>query len=431
MLDAAMLGSQVLFQAEDAAAAEAFQMVQMGPGAIIDKKINPIQMPLLTQLDKPIAIDNALERTLQNNIGGVRGGLLDVGGRQPVSATEAQISATSAAGLTIAEQTRWQEQLDYLYTEQFRRLAIRPVAPSEPWELLVEEFHKRCKDRGVPTKAWAHIIEVKATRTVGRGSEMQKQQISMQLYSLLRSDPNVPKGVLVRHLRHTASNLVGREYLEQIWPEEEIEISPTKDENIAQTENAGMLLGVPPIRSNEENPLAHAVTHLQFDAQKLQEASQGQMEPQAFLLLMGVSLPHIAETLDSMTSDEVTGQMKQQLFNAYENIVAQFKKFAQQFQEAQAAQQQQAQEQQAMAQQAQMTGQMLDPQSQLEAAKIQSNANLAAAKLQGDMQLKAQKQRATQSLKERQAAENMAIKRAQTQADIQIKAMQSRPTGRG
>jgi len=429
MLDAAFIGSQVLFQAEDAAAAEAFQMLQLGPGAVIDKKITPMQMPLLSQLDKPMAIDNALERTLQNNIGGIRSGMMDMAGKQPVSATEAQITAAGSQSLTIAEQTRWLEQLDALYTEQMRRLAVKPRAPTEEaphdkCEELAYEFHKRCEDRGVPNKAFSHIVDVRATRTIGRGSEMFKQQLSQQIYSLLRSDPNVPKGVLVRHLRHTVSNLTGRDYLETIWPEDEIEVSPTNDESKAQDENAGMLLGVPPIMTPEQNPLSHAVTHLQFLASKYVELQQGG-NPQAYLTLAGVSLAHIAETLDSMTGDEVKGSMKQQLFNAYEQLVAQTKQVAQQFQEMQQAQAEQQQQQQLMEQQAMLTGQLMDPASKLEMAKIQADTQLRAMKQDGDLKLKAKKQEATQRLKNAQVAQQIGIKDLQTAQDLRIKQRQS------
>lgn len=399
VLDGAFLGSQVLLQATDAKAAEDLQLMQIGPMAIIPPGVTAQQMPLLSTLDKPMAVDRALEIDLQRNIGGIRQNMVDAQTNQPVSATEAQINATYTNQITQAQQTLYLRQLDHVYTEQIKRLCVKPRMetakyPHNDWEAMAAKFHKRCRDRGIPPEAFKHIRLVRATRSIGRGSEYFKQQISMQVYQIMRNDPNVPQGVVTQHLRNSIANLTGREYLDMIWPDSQLNNSPTSDMSKAQDENGIMINGIAPIWTPEQNNLAHATTHLQFMGQQLQTAQQGQGDPAGYLKTAQVAIPHIQQTLQALQSQSGAGGGKQfqELYNALEQIVAQTTQLNQQYQQHQMAVQQQQQQamlkQQQAQQQAAQTGQLLDPDSQVKMAKVHADAQIKGMATQADIQRK-------------------------------------------
>lgn len=409
VLDAAFLGSQILLQASDAKAAEDLQLVQIGPMAIIPPGVTAQQMPILSTLDKPMAVDRALEVDLQRNIGGIRQNVVDAQTNQPISATEAQINATYTNQITQAQQTLWLRQLDCLYSEQVKRLAVKPRMattkyPHTDWEEMAAKFHKRCADRGVPPEAFKHIRLVRATRSIGRGSEYFKQQLGMQVYTVMQNDPNVPQGVVTQHLRNVIANLTGREYLDMIWPESQLANAPTEDVSKAQDENGIMLNGVAPVWTPSQNNLAHATTHLQFMGQQMQATQQSGQQPGAgqgqqlgpavpgFLKTAQVAIPHIQQTLQALQSQGGNNKQFQGLYNMLQQLVSQTTQMGQQWQQqqmaaAQAQQEQMLKDQQAKAQ-AQQMGQLTDPDSIVKMAKVHADAQIKGVATQADIQRK-------------------------------------------
>lgn len=431
LLDAALVGSQVLLQAADEKALESFQVGQMGPYSIINKELTPMQMPLMSTLDKPLAIDRMFEQDLARNIGSTRQRMGDPQSVQPVSSREAGVIGMKEAQLSQATQTMWYRQMDDLYTEQFERLKNKTRMPSESnpyneWEKLVSGFHKACEERGVPFEAFKHVVSVKATRSIGRGSPMAKQEEGMQIYGLLRNDPNSPQETVISHFRNLLCSIAGYEYVQSIWPEEQIMLNPTNDESKAQDENAGMLLGVPPIWTGQQNNYAHATTHLQFTGAMMQAVMQGQGDLAAYLKFAQVALPHIQQTLQAMSGPrEGNGSAYQQLTNAFQQVVAETKGIEQRFQEQQQAQAEEQQRQQQLMAQAQQTGQMQDPETQLGMARIQADAQIQGMKAQSDVARKTAKTRADIQAKAAKTSQELRVKALTTAQEMQIKQKQS------
>lgn len=432
IMDAAFIGSQIMFTAKDAKAAEDFQMTQLGPAAVINADYQPIQSPMLSTLDKPMQVAEAMERGLQRNIGGMRQGALDSQTMQPITAAQANIDAQNNTQLSQSNTTLYLRQLDDLYEEQFRRLGMKVRNASEKYpytdsEKIKKEFRDRVKARGVPDSAFDHILSVTATRTVGRGSEYIKQQVGSQVYSILRGDPSVPQGVVVEHLRNLVSNLTGQEYLQMIWPEELLTQDPTNDMSKAQDENGVMTLGIPAIWTPEQDNLAHATTHLQFLIPAAQAALQGQGDPQKYLKLAQVGVPHVQQHIEALRSRGSKGQPYQQLHNALEQLIAQTTQIQQQFQEHMQAQAAQQQKQQAMLQQAQQTGQMLDPESQVKMARVQADAKIKAVSTAAEIKRKGLLAAADIVSKHLKTGQQLAINDLQTAQDLSNNAIQNNP----
>lgn len=430
LVDAAFVGAQIILQAKDESALDAFQIGQMGPYQIINSELNPLQVPMASVLDKPMAVDRMLDYDLRGNIGNLRQKMGDPNSVQPVSAQEAQIQAAYSNQLTLAEETMLLRQFDKLYRELFNRIKDKPRAkteqyPHEDWEAMVDSFHERCSKRGVPSVAFKHVKSVKAYRNIGRGSEYIKQQTAGQVYGIVRNDPNVPQNVTIKALRSYLASLTGREALDMIWEDEDLEMMPTEDASKAQDENGIMLIGVPALWTPDQNNLAHLQTHLPFIAEKLQAASQGQLPPEAFITFAQIALQHVAQTLDAMQGERKSGSTYQQLFNAYQQLVSEVKAFIQRFQQQQQAQQEQAQMAQAQQQQAILTGQMLDPESQVQMARVKADAQIKMLETQNDIARKNAKTQADIQSKGLKTRQDLLVKASTTAQDINLKQKQA------
>jgi len=446
LVDAAMIGAQVILQAKDEKALESFQIGQLGPYSVINQELTPAQFPIASVLDKPMAVSQMLEFDLRSNIGNLRQNMSNPGSVQPVSAEQASITAAYENQLSLGQQTMWLRQLDKLYREMCARLFVEPRKatenyPLEEWEELATAFHKRCRDRGVPAAAFKHVKSIKAYRTIGRGSEYLKQQQSVAVYNLFRSDPNVPEGVVVKALRGAAASIIGQAAMSMLWPSQEMTMSPTDDASKAQDENAGMLWAVEPIWTPDQNNYAHAATHLQFGIARLQMVSQQQMDPAQYLQFAQVALPHVKFTIEKIPGDRKKGTAYQAMWNAYQQWEAQTVQLDQQFSAQQQAQAEEQQRQQLIQQQAMQTGQMMDPESQLEMARIQSDFELGKMKIQADAQLKGaktQQQLQTNALKTQQSlakndlmtAQNLNINNAKASSEIQINQAKARSSAK-
>ena len=282
-----------------------------------------------------------------------------------------------------------------------------PVETKNPtgWEKDLKEFQEECKEEGVPSSVFSKKenskikVIVSAKRSVGKGSEVFKNQIGREILQIL---PLLPDSVKVRHVRNYIANLAGNSYLKEIWPEAEVQKLPTDDESKAQDENAGMLLGVPPIWTPTQNNLAHATIHIQFVASKMQELQQGG-NVQAFLQMFSIAGPHIEQTVKKLQSDNTVGKQSQELWNVYQQIVNQVKKIASDFQQAEQAKQRDAQEKMAQMNQ-------IPSEQQIKMAEIQANKEVGMAKVKADSEIKAAK-----------AAGEMGIKRSTAASESQLK----------
>ena len=413
MVDAAFTATKTMLLAKDERALDALQISHMGPWQVINQELTPVQWQSGTSLDKPLQVSNMLEFDLRTNIGSSRGRMGDPASVQPVSAEQAKVQGAFENQISLGESTLFLNQLDNLYEEVFTRIKDKPRMgtkeyPHTSWEAMVAEFHKRCKEKGVPDTAFKHVIAVKAYRSIGRGSEILKQQMAGQFYQIVTNDPNVPQATKINALRNLLASLAGREGLEQLWPST-VNIDLTEDSSKAQDENGTMILGIPPIISDQQNNLAHATTHLKFWSEQYQAVTQQQMDPAAYLKMAQPMIPHTQQHLQNMQGEKGKGTIFQQLFNVFQQLSNETKAIGQRYQAEQQAKQEEAQKQQQAMAQAQQMGQLQDPETQVKMARVKADTAVNMAKVQGDLQIKAAKTQADIGTKAVQTRQNLAI----------------------
>jgi hypothetical protein len=434
LVDAAMVGAQIILQAQDEKALEALQITQHGPFSLMSKDLTIAETPMASTLDKPMAVSQMLEVDLRGNIGSQRGAMGDPNSVQPVSAQQVQAEASFSNQIQLGEQTFYLSQLDSLYEEVVNRIKKKPRVASKSyplvdWEKMVKTFHDRCTKKGVPASCFENIISVKAYRSIGRGSMMLKQQATVTIYNILKSDPNTPQVVSIRALRDAIASFCGQEALNNLWPDDQ-QPSMTEDASKAQDENGIMLMGVLPIYSDDQNSFVHAMVHLQFWTQQYQAAVQGQMDPAAYLKYAQQATQHIQTTLQAIQGDKTKGSQVQQLYNTFSQLVSESKGISQRYQQQQQAAQAQQQADAAKQQQAIQTGQMLDPESQVKMARVHADAQIQAQSTQAEIQRKNAVAASNIQLKAAKTRQEVAVKDVTTAQDLRInhaKANQAKP----
>jgi hypothetical protein len=418
-VDAAVVGSQVLLKPNSPDADEALDVIPMGPFARLPYGVEYTSNPIGSTLDKPLMVDRSLEIDLMRNIGGYRQNLTDSKG-QAITATEAQINASQQQTLSQQTHDLFVADLDTLYEEQVSRFCadLRPESKDAPyldWEQMIHDFQKACTGRGVPKAALKNIVSVRAYRSIGQGSKFFKNQINEKILSVF---PMLPEDVRQRHLRNYLSGIASQEYVEAIWPSEDLVEAPSDDASKAQDENGTMLQGLSPVWTPQQNNVAHAEVHMGLIAQLLEQVTSGGASPEKLLGFSQVAFPHIEFTLGKIRGDSgqptnievlqnIRGGEFQKLWNSYKQLLGAVQKIGQEYQaqlEAQA--QQQAQAMQQAVTQAQQAGQV-DVDSQIKMAKAQQDMAITEKKAMLEMQLK-----------QMAAAQDRAIKDANAAADI-------------
>ena len=192
----------------------------------------------------------------------------------------------------------------------------------------------------------------------------------------------------------------------------------TEDASKAQDENAGMLNGVVPIYSADQNSFAHAIIHIGFMAAQYNSLQQGQIQPQDYLKYVQPAVQHIQVTLQAIQGDKTKGSQVQELYNQFQKLVSESQAVSQQFSQQQKAAQAQQQADAAAQQQATLTGQLLDPQSRLKLARIQADNRLDTMETVAKIHNQTAKTAASIAEKQAKTRQELAVNDVKTSNEI-------------
>lgn len=386
-VDAAMKGSQIMAKASSPESEEEFQMTSMGPVAMVPPGVDFMPNPLSPAVEKSIVVDQMLETDLARNTSGYRQNLVSPSTSQPISATEAGINASRQDNLSLQQVVQALQQADDLYEEQIKRLT-RDVKTNGEWQEMVQSFKSKCIERGFPKEAFEFVTNVRAFRPIGHGSRLERNQILMMLMSIAQM---VPTDVRMKIVRDYIASVSSQQYLETIWPKEEIQTGPTNAEAEAQLENGLFNQGMPAIVTAKQDHIAHIPVHLSLVMEGVNLIKKSMLEDQEqgkqLLLSNGKKIldiarivsPHVQEHLKLMWNTVGKSKETQAAFNAYEQTYAYVTQLAQQYATSVRAAQKEASKDQQNNQ-----GQQLSPEeikAQIEWFKVQqeeTRKNIAA-----------------------------------------------------
>lgn len=413
LFDNGFLRMTIPLQARTANAKAKASLVVVGGVTMLPPGFDVQQATIFGDMDSGLALSRETNMMLERNTGVYRPQLQAPSGN-PRTAQEVSLNYSTAATLSNSSTGRFYNQLDWAYTEIYRRISS-PQSGSGPYQKAANDFQKRCTDRQVPKESMRKVRWVRATRSVGQGNVVNRAQAYNAMVPLAGSMPESGRIPFLRDL--TAANLdhnAARRY----YPTD----SPTPDHDTwdSTVENGQLKLGQMPLLTSTQNHATHLQVHMAAGAAAVAAVQQGAPLEEGFLFLQGM-LPHANQHLALLAADPLQqDQVKQftaglkQLGQAAEEMLSVIQQ-----------QQQQAAEGQQMAQRAAAIQSGQDPEMQLKAAETQAKLQLSAAKTAEGMRQKEEKhQQAMRQMAEKGAMATMA---AGQQMALKQKAAEQKP----
>lgn len=402
---------KILFKATTAKANEALNIVQWGDYGKIPNDLEVVQTPTGSFLDDPIMFGREINGMLSSNLAQYRQNLSKESGN-PITATEAQYRASDQARLGKTQLSHYYAQMDNLYEQKYRRASNPNLNPRLPGARLALEFQQRCVERGVPKAAMRRVDQVIATRIIGQGSQIMRQQSLRELLSMIGIIPSeAGRNNLISDFisSHAGPALVSRY-------NPPIESSATDSQAFATLQAAAAKTGLAPVVTANQDHMVFAEVFILAASQAAASLEQSNGNPQAmaevyqYIELLG---PPIQQHLQGASLNKMLSAKVKTLEQQWNKLAGFQDKLGRQLEKAQ----QQAQERQAKMQEAQAMQNGQDPDMMIAEAKLNADNSRKDRKLGADMQRKD----VQAGMKEKMARQQMALADASTAADIRRK----------
>lgn len=316
-----------------------FQMIRFGNFAKLPVGFDMVQAPVMKGLEEGLLFNREVTQTLASNLSSYRQHIQKLEGN-PITATEVQQRSSEQARLGKTQLSRYYNQLDWLYSEKYRR-AVNATEKNLPGGRDAMEFQKRCKDQGVTLSDLKRIKYVKATRVVGQGSEFLRQASLEFLLNIIGMLPESGRSNLIADV---IASRAGNVMVERYFPRPEEEMMADDQLAFAMVQIGSAKDGVPPVVTETQNHALFAGTFLRAASESVNSVQQG-ADPAEILKFLEALGPAIAKHISEMAKDPsrkplVTEFTRQ--FNELANITNKLRDQLQQLQQAkmQAAQQQ-------------------------------------------------------------------------------------------
>lgn len=390
---------KVFFKSSSANADETMNIIKMGDWAKVPAGYESVQIPVGSFMDEGLILNRELRAMIASNLSQYRQNIEEKSGN-PITAEEVKQRSANIAQLGKTQLNHYYRQLDWYYKEKYRRASLAENR-NMPYAGSAMEFQKRCIARGVPKEAIKNA-KAMATRIIGQGSPIMRQQVTAELLSTSQFNPS-SAGKQAIYQDFVASR-AGQSMVERYAPT--INEMPADDDNraIAMLQVAAARTGIPPVISPNQNSMIFAQTFMQAMFQSLESLEQGgnPMEVHQFIETLGpATIQHIQMVAQDPRNKQVAAKLEsdwKRLAGAHDKLGAQLQRM-----------QQQQQEQQMMQRRAQAMQNGQDPEMQLKAAEMQA-----------DLMLKKQKQDAQLAMKGQQTQQKLATNAAMSRQKMAI-----------
>lgn len=396
LADNGFLRMTIPLQARTANAKAKANLVVVGGITFIPPGFEAQQASIFGDMTSGLELSRELSTKLERNTGVYRPQLQAPSGN-PRTLGEVQLNYSAAATLSNSAVGRFYNQLDWAYTEIYRRIAAAQSSTGQ-YQKAAVEFQDRCEERGVAKEQLRKVRWVRASRSVGSGSAISRSQAYSTMFPLAAAMPEEGRQAFFRAV--TAANL-DYDSAAEFFPQDEN--IPDREVWEANVENGQMIAGVPAVITGTQNHSTHLTVHVKQASDAIASLKQGGSPEQVLLFLSG-DVPHSKDHLallsrDPMKKDEVSRWKK--TLNEIEqtqNQIAQLLK----------------QQQDMAAENAQMMGRVqaiqqgVDPKTQIKAAETGAKVRMSASKNREMIRQKAEKH----ALQMKQMAEKAALSNA-------------------
>lgn len=400
-VDSAFARSAILIKSMGSQNQNTMSPISIGPYTIVPQGFEVVTgLQAAGIIDAPLAVSRDLENTLNANLGQYRARIEKPEGN-PRTAFEVAQTVSQASSLAKTQIARYYEQLDELYTEQYRR-AINsdiPKSTRKPWLRKAVEFQERCLNDGVPPQAF-NLVTITATRTVGQGSQIMRIGMLNQIMATLGG--MLPEDGKTRLTRDLIAAQAGQDSVSRYLPQPPQRTYEATQRWEAQVENGSLKEGGQITLTPYQNDVVHLQEHISFASQAAASVQQG-AEPHEVWVAMNATGQHCALHLQRLAQNP----QRQREFKAIKQQFDQLARVADQIK-------QHAQESNPEPMSPD------DPEMQLEVQKTQAELALKKQKQDATLQLKAQKQAFDSAMKARKFQFESAITDAKTAHDMHL-----------
>lgn len=294
MMAGAEMATGLTLQLGDAKSKDAMNLVQRGLVTYIPPNVKVIQQAQSAGfLDGPITVTRVLGNRMAGNLGQSNPRMLSRDDGKGEMPTATQVDQEVAAGSTLSQGqiSLHYPSLDAMFSEMFRRAAMRGTTDKE-----AIRFQQECEDDNVPLEALKDCV-ITANRLSGYGSSQMRQLSDKQMLESGAVAAMPAKGQQ-NFWRYYTGGVKGADKVDAFFPLDE----PTNRDQIdAEYENAMFATATTPLLLYGDD-LIHCQSHIPFLQNKLapveQAINQGQKDPQqvqqAYQLLQ-IAGPHLEE----------------------------------------------------------------------------------------------------------------------------------------
>lgn len=411
---------KVMFKPTTASGKQKFLMTRMGDYGVLPEGYDSVQVGLNGLIEEGLAFNRELGNVVNSNLSQYRQNLQEKNGN-PLTATEVQQKASEQARLGKTQLNRFYEQLDWLYSEMYRRATRLDITEGDPGGKEALAFQAYCEENGVSRRELSDIECVKATRIVGQGSQYMRQNTLQNLLGIAGTLPEDGRTKLVQDF---IASTAGQELVSRYYPLKTPSTLPDDQVAVATGQVADMKIGVPAVVTASQNPLTFADVFLKAAGQALKTLGKGGNPEEVvnFLQLVGPAVAaHVQRLAQDPTRQQQAKILQEQLVKLAKTTEQLTKRITQQKQQQQA----QAQEQKKLQMQAFMAQQAMDPKTQLAAAQLKSKMAQDNAKTRQQLQLKRAKTQQDMALKAAKTKQGLALSDAKTATGIVQKQKQT------
>lgn len=401
-MDNAFLNMSLLVKAQNKAALQDLQLLRVGAMTILPPDLELQQHQLIGRMEESLVVERHLDNKLSTNIGQYRQTAQKEQGN-PETATKVMADQSKEAMLNKSAVNRWYRELDFYYTEIYRRASNRKLRAGSKPNDAARAFQKRCISRGVPEEALSKVRCVRAYRNVGNGSIFMRQaafQNGMAIVPMMNEEGRN------NWLNDSIAALYSQDMVSRYNPQPKDQHGVQEEMSYAMLENSALHDGLIPMVAATQNHVVHADTHLKFGAEAAQSLQRGGNPMDVYNTLQATG-KHVLQHLGQFQNDPT----RQKQFQALETTWKDLAKFTDQL-ERQIMQMQKQQ-----AQNAQRGPQMMNEQ-QMKQAQMQADIQRKNFKATVDVETKQKKADQALEINARKAEQQEAIADVTTAADL-------------
>lgn len=402
LADAAHARGSILMVADNPNVMNRMNIVNYGPFTFVPKGLEVKQTGVAGAIEGPLAVEREIEGGIQANMSTYRA-RLDKGGN-PRTATEIEALVGQQSVLGKTQLNRYYAQLDGLFAERYRRAVSEKITKDTPGGAEALAFQRRCIERGVPPEAMRRAESVRAARTTGKGSPMERRYAMNQMLELAGM---LPEGGREKVVKDAVASITGWHSLERYYPAPEKDSHAQEQQQEAARENILFRHGQATPLGGLDNHAIHAEVHIGAAVEAISSVQQGSIDPMETMGFFSAVLAHLRMHLEQLSLDKSRSELAQLVGNQVKEVEKAVGNIAREL----AAQQQQAQQEaaereQAMAEMQSLQGGM-DPKDQLASLRAEREEARRDAKLQNDLERRTAKTKQDMALKDAKTAQKI------------------------